>query len=62
MDEISYRRYKKIMLVKHHEICRPKISTHLPAQEKRYVVQLNSAPINVSKTQDWSQKYCEYGH
>ena len=37
------------MLVKHHEICRPKISTHLPAQEKRNVVQLNSAPINVSK-------------
>ena len=24
----------------------------VPAQEKRYVVQLNSAPINVSKTQD----------
>jgi len=37
------------MLVKHHEICRPKISTHLPAHEKRYVVQLYSAPINVSK-------------
>ena len=35
------------MLVKHHEICRPKISTHLPAHEKRYVVQLNSAPIEM---------------
>jgi len=22
------------MLMKHHEICRPKLSTHLPAQEK----------------------------
>ena len=35
MDEISCRTYKKIMSVKHHEICRPKISTHLPAHEKR---------------------------
>ena len=32
MDEISCRTYKKIMLVKHQEICRPKISTHLPAR------------------------------
>ena len=39
-----------------------KISTNLPAQEKIYLVQLNSAPINISKTQDWSQKYYEYGH
>jgi len=53
MDEISCRTYKNFMLVKHHKICRPKIPTHLPAQEKRYIVQLNSAPNykNVSKTQ-----------
>ena len=28
-------------------ICRQNILTHLPAQEKRYVVQLNNAPKNV---------------
>ena len=33
-----------------------------PAQEKRFVVQLNSAPKNVSKTQDEIRKYCKYGH
>ena len=43
------------MWVKHHEInlLTKNIWTHLPPQwqEKRYVVQLNSEPINVSKTQ-----------
>ena len=34
-------------MVKNYKICQPKILTHLPAQEKRYVVQLNSAHIKM---------------
>ena len=52
---------KNFMLVKHHN--HQNIDT-FTCTKKKCVVQLNSTPKNVYKTQDWSQKYCEhaYGH